>query len=194
MRKLLKNEVETYVDKLKDKVVQEDNKTIIGGNLEVDGTIISNTKVESDLITGNEIVEKMSGYSFIQGSKDGLTLTPVYCSAVKTGNKLTLVIFGKAQRSGDVASDFAEFGAFIIPNSVAEKIYPTALGSQTNAVLSKTIQLFSFPSSKIDCNMIVNKYDNRLQTYVYEVNNLQLNIEYQYRIEMTFLLSDNLAV
>lgn len=39
MRRLLKQEVEEYVDKLREKVVQEDNKTIIGGNLDVNGQI-----------------------------------------------------------------------------------------------------------------------------------------------------------
>ena len=187
MRRLLKQEVEEYVDKLREKVVQDGNNTQIGGNLDVDGTI-----------NGNEIVEKMSGYSYVQTSKDGITLNTVYCGAVKNGNKLTLVIFGKAQRTGDVANDFAEVGFFTIPKAVADKIYPTPLGNQTNAVLSKTIQLFSGSNSKIDCNMIVNKFSytnqNAIKVYMYGMSNLTLNTEYQYRIEMTFLLSDNLAV
>lgn len=187
MRRLLKQEVEEYVDKLREKVVQEGNKTIIGGNLDVDGTI-----------TGDEIVENMAGYSYYHSVQDGITLNPIYCGVVKNGNKLTLVIFGKAQRTGDIANNFAEFGVFIIPKTVADKIYPTPLGNQTNAVLSKTIQLFSAPNSKIDCNVIVNKYlssnQNKLQVYMYGMSNLALNTEYQYRIEMTFLLSDNLAV
>ena len=159
---------------------------IFSGNVNIDGNF-----------TANSIIENMTGYSYVQNSKDGITLAPIYCGAVKNGNKLTLVIFGKAQRTGDVAYDFAEVGFFTIPKAVADKIYPTPLGNQTNAVLSKTIQLFSGSNSKIDCNMIVNKFisgnQNKLQVYMYGMSNLQLNTEYQYRIEMTFLLSDNLV-
>lgn len=170
---------------------------IFSGNISVDGNLTASGTIDGASVTGDEIVEKMSGYSFYQEAKEGITLNPVYCGVVKNGNKLTFVIFGKATRTGDVANDFAPFGFFIIPDIVANKLYPTPLGSQTNAILSKTIQLFSSTNSKVDCNIVVNKVtypsQNRVQTYVYGMSNLTLNTEYQYRIEMTFLLSNNLA-
>ena len=46
------------------------------------------------LITGGEIVEKMSGYTYTKvASTEDHTIDYVYCSAVKNGNKLTLVWF-----------------------------------------------------------------------------------------------------
>ena len=80
MRRLLKEEVEEYVDKLREKVVQKGNTTEFGGNIDVGGEI-----------TGNEIVEKMSGYSVENISNNW---TPTYISAVKNGNKLTIVFCG----------------------------------------------------------------------------------------------------
>ena len=161
-----------------------------GNTTEIDGTLNA-TKV-----TGNEIIENMNGYSFSSVTKTNVTLQIIYAGVVKNGNKLTTVIFGKFTRTGEVANNFSSIGFFIIPASVASKLYPTPLGNQQYALSSNSITFFSAPSVGVELNTLVNKDDthnNRLVSYVYNVNSLTENTEYQFRFETTFLLSDNLV-
>lgn len=146
-------------------------------------------------LSGDSIIENMSGYTFIAGTKTNMTLDVVYVGVVKNGNKITFVIFGKFTRTGEIANNFAGLGDFYIPASVAAKLYPTPLGNQQYALSSKNVTFFSGPSIGVDLPTIVNKDadNNRLVTYAYNVNSLTENTEYQFRFETTFLLSDNLA-
>lgn len=148
-------------------------------------------------ITAPNILETMSGYSFNKTTKANITNTLIYVGASKTGNKLTLVIFGSLNRSDTVSGDFISLGNFIIPTPVYSKIYPTALGSIANAVYSANIRLFDSPATSTTKNLIIVKDNsggvNRLTPYLYLVNSLTASTDYQYRLEITFLLGDNLA-
>lgn len=143
-------------------------------------------------ITAPSIIEDMTGYGFTPNVKANITNTYVYTGAVKTGNKLTLVIFGKATRSGDVQYDFIRLGDFILPTAVLEKLIPTPLGDQTASLMSETIHFFRATNSKKDCNVNIQKTNSGVVAYCYGVNSLDLDTEYQYRLEATFLLTNSL--
>lgn len=169
---------------------------MFNGNLTINGIITANI-VDGLKVTGDEIVEKMgSGYSIYKAEKENVTHDIVYAGAVKNGNKLTLVLFSKITRTGDVANDFFAPCYFYIPKAIADKIYPTTLGSLQNAVASKQVTLYSAPNVSVTTNGVILKVQQgnlyALQTYIYNLHNLVINTEYQYRIELTFLLSDNL--
>ena len=187
MRRLLKQEVEEYVDKLREKVVQDGNTTQIGGNLEVDGTVISNTKIESNLITGNEIVEKMSGYSFIKSPTEGQYYDLSYVGVCKNGNKITFVIAGKMNIPDN--TQIYGIGNFIVPDDIGTKLFPI-IDNQI-AFLSVNAQITY--NSRVVISGIFNKNSTRnIDVRLYAAG-LTVNTDYYFRIEQTFLLSDNLA-
>ena len=148
-------------------------------------------------ITGGEIIENMSGYSFIPTSKQNISIERIYIGAVKNGNKLTLVIFGKATRSGSVGDNYTSLGDFVIPKAVGDKIRPTQIGGLANAVMSATISFFSAPANNVTLNTCATKGTgvdtNTITVYLYNLSNLVENVEYQFRYEITFLLSDSLV-
>lgn len=145
-------------------------------------------------ITAPSIIEDMEGYSYDSLTKENITITNLYAGAVKNGNKLTCVIFGKLLRTGSVTNNFISPGIFTIPSAVLNKLVATPLGNQQNAVYSAQIKCFSLPDTYKDCPIIVNKTSTGLQSFIYGVNSLVQDVEYQFRIEMTFLLSENLAL
>ena len=176
MRRLLKQEVEEYVDKLREKVAQEDNKTIIGANLDVDGSI-----------TGNEIVEKMNGYSFENYSPS--LWTAIYVGAVKNGNKLTIVISGTFNRGANGEGN-PNIAYINLPSSVAEKLFPW-----TGTVLEqKSINFQKDPFNQTPLQIGTMKDGNALRYQLYGIQGLAASTDYYFRLEQTFLLSDSLAV
>lgn len=177
-------------------IVNYDNGTtqdlgaIFSGNLNINGIITANV-VDGLKVTGDEIVEKMSGYGFIPNEVENLSITTIYAGVVKNGNKLTIVQFGKITRTGTIS--FADLGTFFIPSSVADKLNPTPLGVVSGALSSKVISFFDSPQSCVDLKTMVRKGTNSVISTAYGLGNLTLNTEYQFRIETTFLLSDNMA-
>lgn len=172
--------------------VSEYEKNKIDGDLEVTGEITAKK------ITGDEIIEDMNGYSIRKFAKENLTHDIVYAGVVKNGNKITFVLFEKVTRTGDVANNFYDPCAIYIPKVVADKIIPTPLGTLENAVSSKVVNLFSTPNSAVSVNAVVTKREESgeiygLQPFIYGLQNLVLNQEYQYRLEVTFLLSESLV-
>lgn len=144
-------------------------------------------------ITAPSIIEDMVGYSFIPQTKTGVTFEHIYVGAVKNGNKLTATIFGKITRTNDVSGNFCSIGAIRIPSSVADKLFPTPLGVVAGALSSKVLSCYSNTNSRVDLNSVCVKGVNLFDVSIYGLDNLVLNQEYQFRYEVTFLLSDNLA-
>ena len=91
-------------------------------------------------------------------------------------------------------SDFILLGNWTIPQSVGEKLIPYTLSGQSS-VDNKNIPLFSSTSSTGNFKSItINKNSNtELQGYMYTISNLNLNTDYVFRVESTFLLSENLV-
>ena len=160
---------------------------IFAGNINITGNITASGTIDGGLVTGNEIVEKMSGYSFAAGTKTNLTLTNIYAGACKNGNKVTFVMFQSVERTGTIDGSYATFGNFTIPIQVGNKIYPYS----GNLVAKVKVWLSDSKSLMFDI------YKNSATTLTISTSSLNdvldLNTTYACRVEITFLLSDNLA-
>lgn len=144
-------------------------------------------------VKADEIIENMTGYSFILGTKENLTIDGVYAGAVKNGNKLTLVVAVDLTRTGTIADDI-NFGTFTLPQDIASKIYPSLVGS-FEFVDNKVINAWYNDSAFADLSSFVRKNGNNLAFWINvgpANDKLTLNTKAYYRYELTLLLSDNL--
>lgn len=160
----------------------------------VDVTALEGQDVElnsldaTGLITGGEIVEKMSGYSFNPYSVTGYSIDPVYVGAVKNGNKLTLVCAIRITKNSGEALNTISVGAILIPASVLAKLYPF---QDTTLDVRRIIAVDSSYTEK-DVGAFTDKTATGVSIGL-NVGELELNTEYYLRVEQTFLLSENLA-
>lgn len=160
-----------------------------------DSTISGGLTVGSDLsvsgkISGGEIVETSTGFSYEAGDIDW---TPEYVGAVKNGNKVTFVLFGRFTKttSGSVDNRIAILG---IPSSVGSKLYPYTIGTSVNNLDNKVVNMFSGRTTYVDCVFETAKQSNgQLFVYIRNTTNLDVDVEYVFRYEVTFLLSDSLV-
>ena len=163
------------------------------------GAIFSgNVTISGDLtVTGNVnasgIYEDMSNYSFSPNgdlTANGIEL--VYVGVVKTGNKITFVIAGEFDSSITPLTINPYLGTFSIPSAIGSKLYPMS-GSyldlknmpfvkQYNMIVDKTGSLIKYGNSSIGSQLfgMGTGFDGASK--------------YAFRLESTFLLSDNLAV
>lgn len=154
----------------------------ISGAQSVTGDCTSSSKFDAPLITGDEIIEKMSGYSFDKKSSTAdTTLEYVYAGAVKNGNKLTLVL---ALNITKIQDEQLYIGDFIIPATVGANLYPVNIGGYD--YLSYNV------ANGTDAFIYVVKISNTTIRVVAITNNLSVGKHYS-RIELTYLLSENLA-
>ena len=139
-------------------------------------------------ISGGEIVELMSGYSFVAPSQTE-ELSLIYASAVKNGNKLTLVVFGSYTRRTEDPKVNPTLGEFVIPGEVASKIIPWS----SVFVDSKNIPVFSSASTIVEKAVGVEKRDSTHISFTgYGFHSLTAETQFMFRIEETFLLSENM--
>ena len=172
----------------------------ISGNLSVSGTISGNLSgnVTGGNITGDNILENMTGYSFTKRENTStLFRTYVYCSASKTGNKLTLVYFMSFKITAEQAGNNIQLGTFIIPKAVGNKIYPYTLDGISNVIANNKISIAKNYNTFEDLPMLMFKTvgtsQDAINANLYNVNSLDLDTDYLVRIEHTFLLSDNMV-
>ena len=162
--------------------------------LELTGKDIAPKDINSSgSITGNSIIENMSGYSAsISGSRGtGLTLNVDYCGVVKNGNKLTLALAGSITRTtgGATASLIVDFG---IPSAIGTKLYPMSI-SGVDGLSFKELYLASAYNSGVKITTRLNKTSNtNIGLEFYNMSNMVEETEYIFRFEETFLLSDSL--
>ena len=146
------------------------------------------------LITGGEIVEKMSGYSFSQ--LDESKWSAIYVGVCKNGNKLSIVIFGSLN-SNNQTSYTTSVARITVPSAVYNKLYPYTVGSSEDVL--QTLQVLLTDSSNATTTVLktvtVQKDTfNRIAFALRGMNSeLEANKNYFFRIETTFLLSENLA-
>lgn len=144
--------------------------------------------------TADSIIENMAGYRFVKGEKENVVITYSYAGAVKNGNKLTFSIAGKFVLTGEVENGFFALGVLYFPQEIGNKLYPTTISGQNNVLATKQIALYKSITNFSSMNTLCSKTSNitiAVQAYPY---GLDLNTEYNFRYEITFLLSDNLAV
>ena len=161
----------------------QDLGAIFAGNVNVAGNF-----------TANSIIENMDGYAFVPNYNDE-AWTPIYVGCVKTGNKLTFVVFGSVTIPSAKAV-LADLGYFIIPSAVASKLFPYNVGLETDVLDQKIIKMNNSadtPYNTEGINCIVNFRKGGLAVYVRIYSNLSNAGTYYFRAEETFLLSDSLA-
>ena len=153
--------------------------------------IACNNLSASGLISGNEIIENMTGYSWTQGTPANVSLSKVYVGAVKNGNKLTLVVSYKLTPS--VANPFVHLGSFIIPSNVGNKIFPVQVGSSLIVVSNKvTLTGNSYSDIIEELYFITHNSATSLEFYLSTPASLIVDKEYYVRIESTISLSESL--
>ena len=169
----------------------------ISGNITATGTIsaptVSATSVQGTAVTGDSIIENMSGYSFVSAPVTNLTKEIIYAGVVKNGNKITFVIFARLTKTASITNNFG-VGTFTCPMSVMNKIYPTLIGG-VNFVEAKQVYLASAYNAGITLNGYVEKTGggSQLAFYLNGGDDMADNTDYVVRFELTLLLSDSLA-
>ena len=154
---------------------------IFDGDLDVDGKI-----------TGDEIVENMSGYSYQAQTHEDFTLSPVYSGVCKNGNKVTFVIALNATRNTAGEQNDIYVGKFTIPSDVGAKLFPTTVGGNNFLALGNN-EIFNTIGNSVSAKWWCGKNSNTEIRFSFRSSNMVLTSTYYIRIECTFLLSDNLA-
>lgn len=151
--------------------------------------------VNAKKITGDSIIENMNGYSAELRTPSNITLENVYQGVVKTGNKITFVCAIKITRTGTIASD-VDLVRFTIPSKIGANLYPVTLGTYPNGLAFQNISVMDSYKSGSSQYALLEKSNNTSLTFYIcnptSINNLTLNTEYYFRMECTFLLSNNL--
>ena len=178
----------------------------IGGTIAASGaatfssgaTITGNCSVSGNLpvggnITGNSIIENMSGYSASVAVQADMSYEKVYAGVVKNGNKLTLVACMKIERTGD-GTNWNSLLGFTIPASVGAKLIPTTVGL-TPVLDVRENSVFSSVNNSVAIKTYTQKGSNTsigMYFHITSPASLTLNAVYFLRYEVTFLLSDSL--
>ena len=168
----------------------QDLGAIFSGNVNIDGTLNA-TKV-----TGNEIVETMSGYSFTPRYREDANFEYMYASVCKNGNKLTFVVFIAITPTQAInANTNIHLGDFIIPNDIyTNKLISYKVGNTSDVIgQGKTPLLYGLNYS-YDCQFFLRKEGSSIiSIHGYNSETLNIGTTYLIRIEQTFLLSDSMA-
>ena len=154
----------------------QDLGAIFNGNVNIAGNL-----------TADSIIENMTGYSFVP-SWTGIRWAYVGC--VKNGNKLTIALAGQFNGTEAVnAYGTKILGQFYIPAEVGNKLYPIQTGGHLTYL---KVNAFSSFYNSISFNV----YASKPQPYQLGINLATIDAipaDYtgEFRIEITFLLSDN---
>ena len=153
--------------------------------------------INAEEITGDSIIENMSGYSAVMNNLEGtpIEIENIYCGAVKNGNKLTLVSAVYMTRTGTIASD-VNYVSFTLPQDILDKLYPATLGAFTAGLAFIDAPAISgFNVASISQRVLLEKSLTGINVWLEiptQINDLTLNTQYYFRFEATFLLSENL--
>ena len=165
--------------------------TALEGQTIAPAVVNATTSISAPAITGDSIIENMSGYSFEpETASQDATLEFVYVGAVKNGNKLTLVIACNVTPTASTTQ--IGLGKIVVPNSVYSRLYDTRVGDY-NFLDNKKIAVFDNYYTSQDVLAYMQKSSGKLVAVLRNTNVLTTNTKYYCRYEVTFLLSDNLA-
>lgn len=164
------------VEALSDIGIEEDENGIaVEGNIAASGEI-----------TGDAIIENMEGYSATIGASDW---TCKYCGVVKNGNKLTFAGAGTIQRTASTANTML-LVEYTIPQEIADKLIPLAstnLSVDSLACISgaTVVNITTYTQKQ-------NPTGNKIRVFMHPTSTLSTSLEYFFRYEVTFLLSESL--
>lgn len=184
MEKMLDKKSRDFAKNMRDTMIYDavTNEMQVGTDLYVDGNF-----------TANSIIENMNGYTI---SNIASEINLIYGGACKNGNKITFVLFGDLYAETLPSTGFWHICNFTIPTEIGQKLYPYSQSGFDN-LLNKTIVNLSTGvgvNANVNVSCIVQKYNNNTITFFMYSNNVQQATHYIFRYEVTFLLSDNLAV
>lgn len=171
--------------KVKSAKINAYEKTALTG-----ATIIGDVDITGDVdvtgaITGDSIIENMSGYSFEKSNE----VEVEYAGVCKNGNKITFSIFGHKEVTESVNQ--LGVGTFIVPAS----IYNAIVGGFTSGAYCDIKNLYlatAFNEGISKPALMFKSNQNQLSVNIYNTSDLTINSTYYFRYEVTFLLSDNL--
>lgn len=169
------------------------NGQVIDAGLMFNGNLTINGTLDATKVTGDEIVEKMSGYSFVKMDRP---FTPYftfdYAGVVKNGNKITFSMAGSILPTENWESGLAQsICSFVIPREIGDKIVPI---NAEHCAYTRIQGFISYTSSK-DINVILAKSSpTTIYFYFCPLTALTANQKLYFRYEITFLLGDNLAI
>ncbi len=162
------------------------------GEVNAGGNINSNQTIFGDKVQGNEIIERMAGYSFVSDTSDAERLIDnIYASVVKTGNKLTFVWFFAVTRLLDAVTGNV-IGSFAIPQSVADKLYPFSI-SGLYYLDNRKVDGIQDDFTRVSVNMDVTKTFGTRVNFILFTSDFTKSEKTYVRVEQTFLLSENMA-
>ena len=166
----------------------QDLGAIFNGNVNISGTL------NATKITGNEIVETMgASYAWEADTPTAnYEQEDIYVGCCKNGNKITFVIFTKITNLGNIENNI-RLGQFSIPASVGSKLYTTNIGGYAYLDF-RAVSAISDTESVQQIRAYIQKYSNYTIAFgIKGQNAFTANTPYYVRLEVTFLLSDNLA-
>ena len=143
------------------------------------------------LITGGEIVEKMTGYSFIPDASLDAGFTINYAGVVKNGNKLTFALAITAYFETAPGNTGKNIGEFSIPTALFNKLVGIDFSGYTYLDI-RNIQFAYSSAASVQNIMRCMKREATVQ-FNLRCDNFSAHTTYYGRVEVTFLLSDSLA-
>lgn len=158
---------------------------IFTGNVTISGTLTANS------ITGNSIIEIMSGYSFTpDGSLASNGITLKYVGVCKNGNKVTFAIAGEFDAT-HTPSAYPDLGFFTIPSELGTLLVPLT-GSYLDYKEALFVASWSTSASKI--GFFSKDNNQKISSKLIGMNSgFDGSSTYAFRLESTFLLSPNLV-
>lgn len=168
---------------------------IFTGNLNISGNITATGSISAPAVTGDSIIENMTGYAFYQpAAVTGFETEVLYASCVKNGNKITLVSYVRFKRTAEVTPPNLGMGTFVIPVDLLNNLVPTTISGVDVLDLKSVDAFFAF-------NNAVQKLVSLEKSATYVTMSMRygsgtlftLNTDYYVRYECTLLVSANMA-
>lgn len=176
--------------------IEEVTALIEGGTLNGKFNSISTsilTSQNDNIEAQKPVVEVMTGYSFVLNpSLTSVSVEIIYAGVCKNGNKLTLTIFGKLTNTS--ANDIY-LASFPAPSSILSKLYPYIVQG-VNVLAQKEVEFYpSINLSALPLKAVfeTTKSNTAIIINARKLSELTAGVEYFFRFEQTFLLSDNLV-
>lgn len=146
-----------------------------------------------DDIKADSIIENMTGYAGELQIPSNATNTGLYLGICKNGNKLTFVACGIINKN-DVGG-YRPLAKFYIPQSVNDKLVPFSDTKFDIRPMSFIANYETDTPSSVSSFFRMTKGTGTNPTLYLsaDLGNLTIGTDYFYRIEATFLLSENLA-
>ena len=138
----------------------------------------------------------MIGYYFSNADANPkVTLSITYAGVVKTGNKITFALAGEMTLASDYDNSNFRLGYWQnIPAAVMNKLIPYNMSGFTNVIAQGKLYFASEYDAGGYLPFIVQKGSTNISPVVYwQTSALPLATRHVFRLELTFLLSDNMA-